>query len=139
MIIDEAADDVQDNNLNHMQAGKLEVAEIVMPAQQENKSERVSDSQSSSRQRFCCGRPPGFITMINFREGVVSHLDCASRDASMENKEFDNPAVFAWVKLFVTMRVLQWLQEHGVKDSVSTVQFYDNIVDILGPKYLAVF
>jgi hypothetical protein len=50
MIIDEAADYVQDNNLNHMQAEELEVAEIVMPAQQENKSERVSDSQSSSRQ-----------------------------------------------------------------------------------------
>jgi hypothetical protein len=50
MIIDEATDDVQDINLNHMQAGELEVAENVMPAQQENKSERVSDSQSSSRQ-----------------------------------------------------------------------------------------
>jgi hypothetical protein len=134
MIINEAADDVQDINLNHMQAGELEVAEIMMPAQQENKSERVSDLQSSSRQRFCCGRPPGFITMINFREGVVSHLDCASLDARMENKKFDNPAVFAWVKLSVTTRVLQWLQEHGVKDSVPTIQFFDNI-----DKYLAVF
>jgi hypothetical protein len=73
--------------------------------------------------------------MINFREGVVSHLDCASRDARMENKEFDNPAVFAWVKLSVTTRVLQWLQEHGVP----TIQFFDSIVDILGQKYLAVF
>jgi hypothetical protein len=110
MIIDEAADYVQDNNLNHMQAEELEVAEIVMPAQQENKSDRVSDSQSyRGKQRSRCAKPPGFITMINFREGIVSHLDCASRDARMENKEFDNPAVFPLVKLSVTTRVLKWL------------------------------
>jgi hypothetical protein len=140
VIIDEAADDVQDNNLNHMQARELEVAEIVMPAQQENKSERsVTRKAHRIKQRSRCGRPPGFITMINFREGVVSHLDCASRDARMENKEFDKPAVFARDKLSVTMRVLQWLQEHGVKDSVPTIQFIDNIVDILGQKYPAVF
>ncbi len=110
VIIDEAADDVQDNNLNHMQAGELEVAQIVMPAQQENKSDKVSDSQSyRGKQRSRCGKPPVFITMINFREGIVSHLDCASRDARMENKEFDNPSVFPRVKLSVTTRVRHWL------------------------------
>ncbi len=73
----------------------------------DNKKTKVRESVTGKallgKQRSRGGRPPGFVTMINFREGVVSHLDCASRDARMENKVFDNPTVFAQVKLSVTM------------------------------------
>jgi hypothetical protein len=143
VLIDEGGDFVQNDNLNDMQAGELEGAEIVIAAQKENQSDKVTDSQSTSggKQRSRCGGPPGFITMMitHFREGVVSHLDRVSRDAILENKDFDDPAVFARVKSSVTTRVLQWLQEHGDKDSVPTIQFFNNIVDILGQKYPAMF
>jgi hypothetical protein len=57
----------------------------------------------------------------------------------MENKDFEDPAVFGRVKLAVTNRVLQWLQEHSDQDSVPTLQFFNSIVEILGQKYPEMF
>jgi len=81
---------------------------------------------TGTKQRSRSGRPPGFITILitKFREGILSHLDHASCEAIMENKDFEDPAVFGRVKLAVTSRVLQWLQEHSDQDSVPTLQFF---------------
>jgi hypothetical protein len=54
-----------------MQDGELDVVDVVILAQQENKSERVSESQSSSgaKHRYRTGIPPppplsGFLSMM---------------------------------------------------------------------------
>jgi hypothetical protein len=107
-----------------MQAGELGAAEEVIPAQQLDETEGQSSTRTKQRSRS--GGPPGFITMLikKFREGILSHLDHALREAIMENKNFEDPAVFGRVKLAVTSRVLQWLQEHSDQDSVPTLQFF---------------
>jgi hypothetical protein len=60
VIVCEGADHVQDDNLNHMQIGELDAVDVVILAQQENKSERVNESQSSSgaKHRYRTGGPP---------------------------------------------------------------------------------
>ncbi len=128
VIIQDTADDVQDGSLIQMQAGELGAAEEGKPAQQQDETE--GQSSTGTKQRSRNGGPPGLITMLitKFREGILSHWDRASREAIMENKDFEDPAVFGRVKLAVTSMILQWLQEHSDQGSVPTLQFFNSIL-----------
>lgn len=87
------------------------------------------------------GGPPGFITtlVMNFNNCVVNYLDYHSREAVQQQKEFVDPAKFGKVKTDVVNRVIELLLEQGDCKTVPSLKFFDNIVDVLGLKYPAVF
>ncbi len=87
------------------------------------------------------GGPPGSLSQLvfEFDNIVVGYLDFNSREAVQQQREFDDPAKFGKVKTDVVNRVLDLLLERGDSTTVPSTKFFDNIVEILGQKYPAVF
>lgn len=104
-------------------------------------AEATSSEPTVPKKRQRHGGPPGFIHMllVNFNKSVVDHLDSASQEAVRQQKDLEDPAKFGHVKLAVVDRVLDMLLEQGDGKTVPTIQFFNNIVDVLGNKYPGMF
>jgi hypothetical protein len=108
--------------------------------QNQNDAVRVSENPlPGGKTKF--GGPPGFLEMlvIDFNGCVVSHLDSFSKAAVQEQIVLVDPAKFAKVKSAVVERVIDLLVQHGDSQTVPGTKFFDNVVDVLGTKYPAVF
>jgi hypothetical protein len=87
------------------------------------------------------GGPHGFIMtlIVNFQDKIVAHLDRASQEAILNQLEIEDERKFASVKYAVTDRVINLLMEMSDGQSVPGKNFFENIVDVLGTKYPAMF